>query len=114
MQRFTPVILVFMFVLSAYPIHAGIRCQNDIISIGDMSFEVTAKLNICGEVLDKKIVAKETIVETNEESADKKVKTEKLIELWYIRVNERGGPYCYPLTFEGGRLKSIGDWKRCN
>ena len=114
MKMLAPALLVFMSALSAYPIHAGIRCQNDIISIGDTSFEVTAKVKICGEVLDKQIISKETIVQPNEEKANEKVKEEKVIELWHIRVNERGGMYCYPLTFEAGRLISIGDWKRCN
>jgi hypothetical protein len=98
-------------ILCVYPVHAGIRCENDIISTGETTFEVEFKLKKCGEVLSKEIVRKET---TKEITADKNVKEEKLIEQWHIRVNERGVMYCYPLTFESGRLVDIGRWNKCN
>ena len=72
------------------------------------------KLSECGEVLNKEIVGKETIVETDKENSNKKVKKEIITENWYIRVKERGGMYCYPLTFEEGYLKSIGNWHKCD
>ncbi len=62
----------------------------------------------------KKETHVETKADTNEKASKEKVKTEKLIELWQIRVKEPGGMYCYPLTFEEGRLQSIGNWSRCD
>ena len=56
-----------------------------------------------------------TIQTTKEKKADDKVEEkEKLVERWYIRVNERGGKYCYPLTFEDGLLQNIGNWTKCD
>lgn len=112
MKTFTLAILIFVIATYSYPIHAGIRCENDIISIGETSSEVVAKLSKCGQVLNKEVIRKETSVETDK--SGEKVKKEKLIELWYIRVKERGGMYCYPLTFEEGRLQGIGNWRRCD
>lgn len=114
MKTFTPAILLLVIATYAYPIHAGIRCENDIISIGEASSEVMLKLTRCGKVISREVIRKETSVDTNKKKSDEKVKKEKLIELWYIRVQERGGMYCYPLTFEEGRLQSIGRWSRCD
>lgn len=114
MKTFTLVLFIIVIATHSYPIHAGIRCKNDIISIGETSSEVMLKLSMCGEVLNKEVIRKETSIEINKNKSGEKVKREKLIELWYIRVKERGGMYCYPLTFEEGRLQSIGDWSRCN
>ena len=97
-------LILFIFVCQA---HGGIRCSNDIISIGDTSMEVRIKLKKCGEVLEKEVVQKDYV-------KHKKNIQEKLIENWYIRVNERGGSYCYPLTFESGKLNDIGRWGKCN
>ncbi|MCG8641654.1 MAG: DUF2845 domain-containing protein [Desulfobacterales bacterium] len=94
-----------------YPAQAGIRCKNDIISEGDTSSEVKIKLMACGTVLDKEIVSRETVVK---KKTDKTVKKEKVTEIWYIRVKERGGMYCYPLSFEEGVLQRIGNWSRCD
>ncbi len=114
MKRYALVILIVLIVTYAYPIQAGIRCENDLISTGETSSEVMIKLNKCGEVLNKEVIRKETSVDTTENKFDQKVKKEKLIELWYIRVKERGGMYCYPLTFEEGRLQSVGNWTKCD
>ena len=107
-------ILILAATICSYPVYAGIRCENDIISIGETSSEVMIKLRRCGEVLSKEVVSKKTSVATREKKSDKKEKKEKLMELWTIRVKERGGMYCYPLTFEEGRLQSIGDWSKCD
>lgn len=114
MKIFALAIFISVIATYSYPIHAGIRCENDIISKGDTSSEVMLKLSRCGEVLNKEVIRKETSVETNKNKSGEKIKKEKLIELWFIRVKERGGMYCYPLTFEEGRLQRIGDWSRCN
>lgn len=114
MKTFSLAVLILVIATYSNPIHAGIRCENDIISIGDTSSEVMVKLSRCGQVLNKEVIRKETSVETNKNKSDEKVKKEKLIELWSIRVKERGGMYCYPLTFEEGRLQSIGRWSRCD
>ena len=114
MKPFTLSILMLLITIYAYPVYGGIRCENDIISIGDTSSEVMIKLSRCGEVLNKEVVKKETIVDPNEKKPGAKIKIEKIIELWYIRVKERGGMYCYPLTFEEGRLQSIGNWSKCD
>lgn len=105
--------------ISAYPVHAGIRCENDIIAVGYSPSEVMIKLNCCGEVLGKDIVSRETVskitvADTKEEKTGEMVKKEIVTEIWYIRVKERGGVYCYPLSFEEGRLKSIGNWNSCD
>jgi hypothetical protein len=108
------ILIIAITTIYSYPIHAGIRCENDIIFIGDTSSEVMIKLGRCGEVLDKEVVSKETTVDTDEKKSGEKVKKEKLTEIWYIRVKERGGMYCYPLSFEEGRLQSIGNWSKCD
>lgn len=106
------VIFILMISLMFFCLaQAGIRCKNDIISEGDTSSEVMMKLMECGTVLDKEIVSRETIVE---EKTDRTVKKEKVTEIWYIRVKERGGMYCYPLSFEEGVLQRIGNWSRCD
>ncbi len=113
----TTTLIILMLAITpiySYPIHAGIRCENDIISIGDTSSEVMIKLSRCGKLLDKEVVSKETIVDTDDKKTGEKVKKEKSIEIWYIRVKERGGMYCYPLSFEEGRLQSIGNWSKCD
>lgn len=114
MKTFALSILMLVLTVYVYPVHAGIRCENDIISVGETSSEVMVKLSRCGEVLNKEVVSKETSVDTNEKKSDEKVKKEILIEHWYIRLKERGGMYCYPLTFEEGRLQSIGNWSKCD
>jgi len=95
---------------------ADIRCGNDFISPGDSTFEVTIKMGKCGEILGKENVGKETTT-TKEHGPGRdttKTEVEKMIERWYIQVQEQGGKYCYPLTFEEGILKKIGNWKKCN
>jgi hypothetical protein len=114
MKTSTVSVLLLVLTLYAFPVYAGIRCKNDLISIGATSSEVMVKLSRCGEVLNKEVVRKETSVDTDEKESVGKVKKEILIELWYIRVNERGGMYCYPLTFEEGRLQSVGRWSKCD
>jgi hypothetical protein len=103
-----------MTIFCSHPIHAGIRCENDIISIGDTSSEVMIKLSRCGKVLSKEVVSKETVVDADDDKEGKKVKKETVTEIWYIRVKERGSMYCYPLSFEEGLLKNIGNWSRCD
>lgn len=95
---------------------ADIRCGNDFISPGNSTFEVTIKMEKCGEILGKENVGKETTTtkEHGPGTDTRKVEVEKMIERWYIRVQEHGGKYCYPLTFEEGILKIIGNWKQCN
>ncbi len=108
------ILITAITIVHAYPVQAGIRCENDIISVGDTSSEVMIKLSRCGKVLDKEVVRKETTVETDDKKNGEKVKKETLTEIWYIRVKERGGMYCYPLSFEEGRLQSIGNWSKCD
>ncbi|MEJ2639140.1 MAG: DUF2845 domain-containing protein [Desulfosarcinaceae bacterium] len=101
-------VLGFMLVSQA---SAGIRCGNDLITIGDTGFEVLAKLETCGRVIDKAPVATRTETERNGKEEESE---ERLIERWYIRVDEKGSGYCYPLTFEKGILIEIGGWHRCD
>ena len=105
-------LLSMAIALCTCPAHAGIRCENDLISPGETTFEVQVKLGKCGEVLNKEVVGTQT---TKEKKADDKVEEkEKVVERWYIRVQERGGMYCYPLTFEDGLLTNIGNWTKCD
>lgn len=108
------VLVLAVALVCTCPTYAGVRCENDIISIGDTPSEVMIKLSKCGEVLNKEIVSKETTVETNENVSGQKIKKEKYTEVWYIRVKERGSLYCYPLSFVEGRLQSIGKWSKCD
>lgn len=82
-----------------------------LITIGETSFEVIKKLATCGMVIDKALVATHT---ESKKIAQGEVSEECIVERWYIRVDEKGGSYCYPLTFEEGILKEIGNWRRCD
>ena len=113
----TTIITILLFAITtifSFPTNAGIRCENDIISIGDTSSEVIIKLRRCGELLYKEVVKKEIIVNKSKKQVGEKIRKEKLIDIWHIRVNERGHMYCYPLYIEEGRLQSIGRWSRCD
>jgi len=91
--------------LISHSAEAGIRCGNDLISIGDSTMTVMTKLSGCGRV-----VHRETL-RTEEEFQRGKWVTVTVTE-WYIVVEERGRKYGYPLTFKGGRLIAIGRWHR--
>lgn len=108
------ILIIAITIMFFHPLYAGIRCKNDLISIGDAPSEVRIKLSKCGKVLDKEVVRKETTIENDDNRTVDKIKKEKLIEIWYIRVEECGSMYCYPLSFEEGRLKNIGRWSRCD
>jgi len=108
------ILTVAIIIIFSYPIYAGIRCENDIISVGDTSSEVRIKLSKCGKVLDKETVNKETVIDVDEKKDGEKVKKETLTEIWTVRVKERGGMYCYPLLIEEGRLMDISRWSRCD
>ena len=110
MKTIGPILSLLILSIFACQAHGGIRCSNDLISIGDTSMEVRIKLKNCGEILDKQVIQKDYVQHNNH---DKTIQ-EQLIEQWYIRVNERGGSYCYPLTFKGGKLNDIGRWGKCN
>jgi len=98
---------------------ARIRCGNDLISIGDRAFRVQITLKKCGEVLDKEVI--ETTSqgsvyydpETDENRATYQEDTTKT-ERWWIRVDEGGGFYCYPLIFEAGTLTKVERWESCD
>ena len=116
MKRSVLLLSAIILVLAFGQATAGIRCGNDFISPGDSTFEVTLKMEKCGEIMGKENVSKETTT-TKEHGPGRdtrKIEVEKMIERWYIRVQEQGGKYCYPLTFEEGILKEIGNWKKCN
>lgn len=108
------ILAIVMTILCTHSSHAGIRCGNDIISVGDSMAQVVMKLSKCGKVLDKNVVSTETTINRDDTSDGDKIKKKKVTEIWFIRVSERGGMYCYPLTFEEGFLKSIGDWSQCD
>ena len=113
----TTTIAILMFVITtiySFPVDAGIRCENDIISVGDTSSEVIIKLRRCGELLYKEVVRKEITVKKPVKKKDEKIREEKLIDIWHVRVKQRGHWYCYPLYLEEGRLQSIGRWSRCD
>ena len=119
-MRILPILFVILLLMAfSHPVYAGIRCDGDIISVGDTTSEVIMKLGACGEILYKEYVREETIVVSNDKKKNnraehEKVKKEILVEVWHIRVKERGGSYCYPLTIKNGCLHSIGDWNKCD
>lgn len=99
-------ILGTIFFLSSGSVFAGIRCGNDIISIGNTKILVTNKIQSCGRILDKDTYTKEI----SDSSGGEGIR----IDFWSVRIKERGGHYCYPLTFEDGILTTIGSWSRCD
>jgi hypothetical protein len=113
-------ILTLMFLMVCPSIlNARIRCGNDTISIGDSTYRVTKKLKNCGEILDKEVI--ETTAEgtmsydpytdsTNVNYKEDRIKRER----WWIKIEERGGSYCYPLIFESGKLMKVERWEKCN
>lgn len=107
-------IFLGIFFLGNGSVFAGIRCGNDIISIGDTKILVTSKIQSCGRILDKDTYTKEI----SDSSGEEEIKTSKRIDIridrWSVRIKERGGYYCYPLTFEDGILTNIGSWSRCD
>ena len=111
MRSFCWFLMVLVAFFQGTQASAGIRCGNDLISVGDTSFEARIKLETCGTVIDKERVGTTTETQSGGKRAAAR---ERLIERWYIRVHERGGTYCYPLTFEEGLLKEIGIWRKCD
>jgi hypothetical protein len=111
MKPWIKALFLVAMVLSVVSAHAGIRCGDDLIAVGETSFEVQIKLESCGSVIAKKQVGKST---ETKKKGDTDVEKERLVERWYIRVNERGGTYCYPLIFEQGLLNEIGNWRQCD
>ena len=114
-------IIVMLLSLFVFPnmVSAGIRCGNGLIKIGDSTYQVNKKLEKCGEVLDREVIethasgtasydpySDTTSVHFQENRINK--------ERWWIRVDERGGSYCYPLIFKKGKLIDIEPWERCN
>ncbi len=108
------ILLVAITTVYTFPTNAGIRCENDIISVGDTASVVMIKLRKCGELLYKEVVKKEIKINKSTKQKGEKIKKEKLIDVWHVRVNERGHHYCYPLYLEDGRLQSVGRWSRCD
>lgn len=106
---------IFIFLVLIFSGHAtvsaGIRCGNDIISPGDTKTLVAGKLQSCGDILDRDSYVKET---TTTASETETTTGSQKIDIWSIRITERGNSYCYPLTFEDGLLTEIGSWSRCN
>ena len=101
------IFVLFLVVPSAW---AGIRCGNDIISTGDTRVQVRAKISACGEILETDTFVRETTRKRKKEKFTIQIK----VDQWFIKVRERGSFYCYPLTFEDGKLTDIGRWTRCN
>ena len=111
MRAVSRVLIVLAVISWASGAQGGIRCGNDLISVGDTRFDVQVKLGDCGSILDRQQVGTRTETEA---AATGTVAEERVVERWHIRVNERGGAYCYPLTFVEGVLTEIGSWRRCN
>jgi len=100
MQRRNCILLSIAFFLIFGSNAHAIRCNNDLITENDSTFEVVLTLAKCGSVLDKELIR----------SAD----TGRKIEKWLIRVNEWGNPYCYELTFVDAVLRDIEWIGRCD
>ena len=109
-QKILMITIVFAIFLDNGVAFSGIRCGNDIISVGDTKTIVASKIQSCGQIIDKDSYIKETENSSEENS----IKIQKKIDLWSVRIQERGSHYCYPLTFEDGILIDIGSWDRCN
>ena len=111
MRSIVLALAAIIIAMPGQPLNAGIRCANDIISTGETTSQVQMKLQLCGEVLSKEVVGEEA---EKVKQGDEQKERKKLVERWYIRVQERGGKYCYPLTFEEGILQNIGNWSKCD
>jgi hypothetical protein len=116
MKRSISMLCAIILALACGQATADIRCGNDFISPGDSTFEVTLKMEKCGEIMGKENIGTETTTQKEYGPGKNLTKTEseKVVERWYVRVQEHGGKYCYPLIFEEGLLKKIGNWKKCD
>ncbi|WP_394699249.1 DUF2845 domain-containing protein [uncultured Desulfobacter sp.] len=56
---------------------AGVRCGNDIISIGDTKTTVVSKLRECGDILNKDTYTKEIKTQLNKKKVVKKLQFKK-------------------------------------
>lgn len=110
-QKISVLIISVILLFGSGISFSGVRCDNDIISVGDTKALVASKIGSCGQVLSKDSYVKE--IENS--SGENSTKVQKLIDLWSVRIQEKGGNYyCYPLTFEDGILIDIGSWDQCN
>lgn len=108
-------LIILLLVLSANPAIA-LKCGNDLIQVGDTTWEVRTALTNNGW----KIIGNENAgthrtsgFYTPDGGRDYISKSEP-IEKWFISVpGETGKPYCHELTFIGLILKKIGSGAEC-
>ncbi|WP_022665207.1 DUF2845 domain-containing protein [Desulfospira joergensenii] len=105
------ILIIAIFILFNIGIaFSGIRCRNDIISVGDAKILVASKIQSCGQIIDKDSYTKKIEISSGKDD----IYIDKRIDIWSVRIQERGENYCYPLTFENGILTDIGSWNRCD
>ncbi len=89
--------IFILILLLSVPIivNTGLRCSRYIISEGDSKYNVSQKINQCGEVLNKEVMT----------SGDGNIKSEQ----WFVKINRR----CYQILFVNGVVRDISKGERC-
>ena len=100
---------------------SSLRCGNDLIMVGDAAYLVERKIEKCGRILQRTVVGERKMREfipfgppfAEEGRRYGRWSTRTVvIETWFVLIDSYTD-YCYALTFEGGTLVDIGDFKKC-
>jgi len=107
-------LIILLLVLSANPAIA-LKCGNDLIQVGDTTWEVrTALTNNGGKIIGKENAGTHRSSGYYTPDGMDYIANSEPIEKWFISVpDEPGKPYCYELTFIGSILKKIGSAIEC-
>jgi len=108
-------LIILMTVLSANPANA-IKCGNDMIQVGDTTWEVRSALtNNGGKIIGKENAGtKSTSGYYTPDGGRDYISNAEKVEKWLISVpGGEGVPSCYELTFVGSILKKIGSGAEC-
>ena len=108
-------LIILLLLLSSNPAIA-LKCGNDLIQVGDTTWEVrTALTNNGGKITGNENAGthRSSGFYTSDGGRDY-ISNSKPIEKWFISVpSEFGKPSCYELTFIGLILKKIGSAIEC-
>ena len=106
---------ILLLILSANPAIA-LKCGNDLIQVGDTTWEVrTALTNNGGKIIGKENtgIYRAPGYYTPDGGRDY-ISNSESIEKWFISVPDgSGSPVCCELTFVGSILKKIGTGGEC-
>ncbi|MFO7667010.1 MAG: hypothetical protein R6V76_10355 [Desulfobacterales bacterium] len=108
-------LIIFLLALSVNSAIA-LKCGNDLIQVGDTTWEVrTALTNNGGKIIgNEKAGTHRTSGYYTLDGGRDYISNSEPIEKWFISIpGENGSPYCYELTFIGPILKKIGSGAEC-